>query len=103
MKSVFDITSFGVFEHKEGKILNINKKGASILGYQPDELKSKCFSRFIDILGRRKTHRIIDSGVQKKYFIRGIKKNGNHVNLIVYPEAKSISKNGIRVGMFREM
>lgn len=103
MKSIFNITSFGVFEHKEGKIVNINQKGASILGYKPDEVKSKHFLRFMDPEERKKIHSMIRSGIQKKYFIRGIKKNGKYVNLIVYPDAKSISENTIRVGLFREI
>ena len=84
LKSYYNATFEGIAITEQGKIVDCNRQLAEILGYENDELIGKDAMGMVAAEDRERVYANIQSGYQKPYNHKALKKDGSLIHVEVH-------------------
>ena len=100
---LFDATPDGIFVHEGGIILEVNRAGAAIYGYDPSEMIGTSVLEYADEESRDLVMRNIRSGAERPYEAPGTRKDGTKIAVEIRGKAFTYLGRPARLTIIRDV
>ncbi len=100
---LFDATPDGIFVHEGGIILEVNRAGASIYGYEPSEMLGTSVLDYADDESRDLVMQNIRSEVEQPYEAPGVRKDGTKIVVEIRGKAFMYRGRPVRLAILRDV